>query len=687
MHRVAFNGAMTVVLFLSSWRLGFCQSSWEWRNPPLYFDNLRSVTYYNNHFVATGPESHSIISPDGVNWSIVSSDSAMYHSPVCYGDTLFVTVGSAGTILVSSDGKIWTRKTSGTDADLNAVVYGNNRFVSVGDSGVILNSSDGSNWTKSTIPDTNLFFNSVAYGNGRYVAVCEGWDKSIWTSSDGINWAVAITDTWAFLRSIVYGGGQFVAVGTAVNGCMILTSPDGETWTSRTSDSSYGQLLSVSFGNGKFVAAGGSGLGGVVVTSPDGIAWTENPVTSQWLYGVTYGGDRFVAVGANGTVISSEDGNTWTSWKTTNKLAAVAYGNGRFVAVGEFGTIIAFSGDSIGDPEQSGTVNPLRSVIFGNGRFIAVGFTGTILSSSDGSHWSKESSGTAYNLQAVTYGNGQYVAVGDSGTIVTSTDGETWSLETSGTTSGLKAVTYGDNLYVAVAFDHSILTSTDGMAWMIPGGSSCSLNSVAFGNGRFVAVGTCFPPNNREPSHLWVLSSVDGTDWTGKVEGMYTYQPYSVTYANGRFFILMQDGRFLASSDGTDWTANSFAVDYRNIGPNAMAYGGNRFVAVGFAGMIISSKADSNRIGVPRVNIIAANKIKINIINRNISVALASDKVRGRVTVELYTVSGKRIYASPARITKGIITIPAAGLAKCVYILSIARGGNRIFLSAIALTR
>ena len=56
---------------------------------------------------------------------------------------------------------------------------------------------------------------------------------------------------------------------------------------------------------------------------------------------MTYGNGRFVAVGEDGTILTSPDGVSWTrrTSGTSNRLEGVAYGNGLFVAVGG-GTIL-----------------------------------------------------------------------------------------------------------------------------------------------------------------------------------------------------------------------------------------------------------------------------------------------------------------------------------------------------------
>jgi hypothetical protein len=107
----------------------------------------------------------------------------------------------------------------------------------------------------------------------------------------------------------------------------ILTSPDGTTWTERTSGTSD-YLIGVTYGNGLFVIVGYSGT---ILTSSDGTTWTERTSgTSQYtvnLYRVTYGNNTFVTVGYSGTILTSTDGTSWTSRTsgTPNTLVGVTY--------------------------------------------------------------------------------------------------------------------------------------------------------------------------------------------------------------------------------------------------------------------------------------------------------------------------------------------------------------------------
>lgn len=63
-------------------------------------------------------------------------------------------------------------------------------------------------------------------------------------------------------------------------------------------------LNAVTYANCTFVAVG---EGGTILTSPDGATWTvRSSGTSHSLGGVTYGNKTFVAVGDSGTILQSD---------------------------------------------------------------------------------------------------------------------------------------------------------------------------------------------------------------------------------------------------------------------------------------------------------------------------------------------------------------------------------------------
>ena len=79
-------------------------------------------------------------------------------------------------------------------------------------------------------------------------------------------------------------------------------------------------LQGVTYANSTFMSVGDSGT---ILTSPDGSSWTSRTSgTSNSLYGVTYGNSTFVAVGGYGYIRTSSDGTSWTI-RTSG-----SYGNG-----------------------------------------------------------------------------------------------------------------------------------------------------------------------------------------------------------------------------------------------------------------------------------------------------------------------------------------------------------------------
>jgi hypothetical protein len=142
----------------------------------------------------------------------------------------------------------------------------------------------------------------VTYGNNTFVAVANtGTGNRVMTSPDGITWTSrtsAADNSWL---GVTYGNNTFVAVANTGTGNRVMTSPNGITWTSRTS-AANNQWRSVTYGNNTFVAVASTGINDRVMTSPDGITWTSrtSAANNSW-YGVTYGNNTFVAVAGSGT--------------------------------------------------------------------------------------------------------------------------------------------------------------------------------------------------------------------------------------------------------------------------------------------------------------------------------------------------------------------------------------------------
>ena len=441
------------------------------------------------------------------------------------------------------------------------------------------------NWHwRNPLPQGNSL-TSVTYGGGKFVVVGAG--RAILTSTDGVTWTTQTSQTADDLNGVAYGNRKFVAVGSSGS---ILTSKNGITWTAQTWQPlgiAY-NLSGVAYGNGKFIAVGWHGT---ILTSTDGVTWKSQTLAIAYnLWGVTYGSGKFVSVGYGfdsegsgyGLIATSTDGARWTS-RPSVFLKGVTYKNLSFVAVGDGGAILTSPDAVTWTSRTSQLSDGFNTITYGNGMFVAAG--DGVLTSTGGVTWKSQTSQPLYGLSGITYGNGTFIAVGGRN-ILASAGGATWTLQKSDSSYDLHGVTYGNGMFVAVGGNSAgtpsetngmILTSTDGTAWTEQFFGNNDLQGVTYGNGKFVAVGYGFDSNNILGT---ILTSVDGIKWIPQSSG--TSYLSGVTYGKGTFVAVGWLGT-LSSTDGIKWTLQP------SYGLYGAAYGNGTFVAVGYRGTILTS--------------------------------------------------------------------------------------------------
>lgn len=272
-------------------------------------------------------------------WQSMVIDAGTSLNDVAFGGGLYAAVGNGGATFTSPDGSSWTPQTSGVVQDLRGVAYGGGRFVAVGDGGTILASDDGVTWASQS-GGAGALLSDVTYGGGQFVAVGSASGSAvILTSPDGLAWSAA-TPPPGFneVTVVAYGSGVYVVAGVPSDseGVSLAASADLVTWNTY-GDGSLIYIRGATYGAGRFVVVGNDGT---ALASTDGLTWTEL-ITGEpnYLEDVTFGGGQFVAVGWTGVIMSSQDGLNWTADTSgvSTDLAGVAFGD-RFVAVGWDGT-------------------------------------------------------------------------------------------------------------------------------------------------------------------------------------------------------------------------------------------------------------------------------------------------------------------------------------------------------------
>ena len=143
----------------------------------------------------------------------------------------------------------------------------------------------------------------------------------------------------------------------------------------------------------------------------------------------------------------------------------------------------------------------------------------------------------------------------------------------------IRSIAYGNGKFVAVGSSGKGSYSTDGINWTAISDmkiDTTDLWSIAYGNGMFIAVGA-----NGKGSY-----STDGINWTAirdmKIGSAYAI--FSVTYGNGKFIAGGVSGKGSYSTDGINWAAISSMKFGITSSIQSIAYGNGMFIAVGANG-------------------------------------------------------------------------------------------------------
>jgi len=191
-----------------------------------------------------------------------------------------------------------------------------------------------------------------------------------------------------------------------------------------------------------------------------------------------------------------------------------------------------------------------------------------------------------------------------------STDGNTWIPETADTSTNWNSVAFGNGRFVAVGIDgdwaHGVaMESADGINWnpvTLPDNQT-NFTSIVYGGGKFVAVGNLngsYPDPSNLPEESAIYSA-DGISWSfGNGTVASTWE--SVTYGAGGFVAVGQRDRqilvqnVMRSDDGITWIpiVTSEDQEWRSVTFGLDGSGNGLFVAVSQNLIMTSSDAGVN---------------------------------------------------------------------------------------------
>lgn len=218
--------------------------------------------------------------------------------------------GNAGTVLSRDADGEWHRHELDRPVNLQGVARGGGRMVAVGNQGWVF-TNDGQGWSATQLPVSDYAGKliGVNYLNGAFWITGE---MGVVFRGDGQgDWRALSLDTDVALNDIARAedGRLWIA---AEFGNLFHSDDRGRTWQRRELQGET--LQAVAFHGPRGVAVGNQGH--IYFTGDSGVSWqAEESGTREHLYDVVYDGRRWLAVGAGGVLLVSEQGLDWSPLK------------------------------------------------------------------------------------------------------------------------------------------------------------------------------------------------------------------------------------------------------------------------------------------------------------------------------------------------------------------------------------
>ena len=252
-------------------------------------------------------------------------------------------------------------------------------------------------------------------------------------------------------------------------------------------------------------------------------------------------------------------------------------------------------------PIAAAAKNQWNCVAYGGGVFVALSSNGTgnrVMSSPDGTIWTVTATGApdnAWGTNCLCYGNGMFVAVSGGATnAMYSVDGYNWTESGVSSVGPWRAVAFGNGKFVAVGISGKTMYSTDAITWtssLIAGDASFVWGGVIYGTdnlgvAKFVAI--CANSGSTKKSAVSLDNGITWTIYTSVVAGQ-----LAITFGNNLFVSVGIKSGLIAgvqtSPDGQTWTERTVPYSVANDWLLSVAFGNNLFVSVTVDGNIISS--------------------------------------------------------------------------------------------------
>jgi hypothetical protein len=497
---------------------------------------------------------------------------------------MFVAVSNSSTssnsysILYSYNGIDWIIINTGS-----FVLYGIcwspelSLFIACGQNCILI-SSNGINWTSQTSP-ANYRWQSICWSPelSLFAAVAQnpGTTSAIATSPDGITWTLRTSRNVSWQKIIwVSNLNLFIKIGLSTT-TSISTSPDGINWTARTTPNVNWYGITYSNTLNLLVAVSTTNTAtNKIMTSTDGITWTGQTInlSISGLYTILWISELNIFIAAINNVntydriIISKDGINWTY---RNNDISFYYNYTNIAWSSKYNRIIlATSSDKLvysNITQENYNYPSIDIKSFDN----ILPSKGTVLSNLN--TWYSRTASVNNTWTSVCYSSdlSLFVAISNSGTsnrIMTSIDGKTWTTRINPVDNDWTSICYSSNLNLFVAVSNTgtnnrIMTSSDGINWtsqVNPVNNNWTSICYSSELNLFVAISNS-GTNDR------IMTSPDGINWTTRnnpVDNNWTSICYSPEL---NLFVAVSNtgsnNRIMTSNNGINWISRTSPAD------------------------------------------------------------------------------------------------------------------------------
>ena len=369
--------------------------------------SLFAITYSEEKekFIAVGNGIYQ--SSNGIAYtSITVETEANYFTNVIYAKELskFIVLTNKNSILFSNDITNWVEKSILQEQSVPtfySLFYYKQGGYTLAMGNMLAQSNNLEQWEILQEEGSSYNFTKIIEADGFYCALNGGGE--IFVNKNG-KWESKYQDIR--IKAICYSKELHLILGMGNNNALV-TSSNGEEWTTQTTEYT-GSYLDVIYDGNYFIAVGNGTNAGIISRSQNGLNWevVESGISNS-LNAIIYAEGKYISVGNNGTIVTSEDVESWTERTsgTNQNLNGIAYSPrlSVYVAVGSSGTVLKSSNGVNWVQVESGTTRNLESICYSAimNYLCLVGANGFIMISSDAVHFIEQETPIAGDLYCV----------------------------------------------------------------------------------------------------------------------------------------------------------------------------------------------------------------------------------------------------------------------------------------------